>query len=67
MAVGRIEADDTVSLTVFADGEELIQLEVADEQMFRLPAGRYRHWQLKLSGSAEVYSAQLAGNPTELL
>jgi len=66
LTCGRIDTEGSVGITIWADGIELVN-ETVDNQMFRLPAGRYRDWQVQLDGSAEVLSVQLVPYPGDLL
>lgn len=66
----KIDADYyPVSATITADGHNLFSGTVPDDTPFRLPSGRYRDWQIELSGSGdtEVYSVQITGSPTEMM
>jgi len=66
LTCGRVDTEGSVNITIWADGVELVNQSV-DDQMFRLPAGRYRDWQVRLDGSDEVLSVQLVQYPGDLL
>ena len=68
MSVLKIDADGyPITATVYADGFELITLDIESSNAVRLPAGRYRNWEIALSGASEIYSVQMASSPSELL
>ena len=56
-------------LRVIADGKAVIEHEVVDAQLFRLPAGYTlsRNWEIEVSGSHEVHSVQVSTSPGELI
>lgn len=58
-----------IVLRLLADGNTVIEKEVSDHQMFRLPAGYTlsRDWELELVGQYEVHSVQIATSPGELI
>lgn len=58
-----------VTLRVIANDETVLEHEVTDAQMFRLPAGYTlsRDWEVEVEGSREVQSVQVAMTPGELV
>ncbi|WP_339885118.1 hypothetical protein [Vreelandella maris] len=58
-----------VTLRVIADGELVIEHEVVDSHLFRLPAGYTlsRNWEIEVTGSHEVHSVQVSTSPGELI
>lgn len=58
-----------VTLRIIADGETMVDTDVDDAQMFRLPPGftLSRDWEIELSGSHDIQSVQVATSPTELI
>ena len=63
---GLQEIGDTINLKIWADGELLHEQEVDSTLMIRLPSGRYRTWQFQVSGTAEIFSVQIAQSPSAL-
>lgn len=63
---GIQSTDNPVNLKIWVDGTLLINEDVIDTQMIRLPSGRYRYWQFQLVGTAEVFSLQIASSPAFL-
>ncbi|GEK46559.1 hypothetical protein HPA02_08420 [Bisbaumannia pacifica] len=64
-----IARDYPVTLRLIADGEKVLEHEVLDAGMFRLPAGfaLSRDWEIEIEGSQEVHSVQVATSPGELV
>jgi len=58
-----------VNMKIFADGEMMINTDVAGSEMFRLPAGyaHARDWEFSISSTNEVQSVQIASSPSELV
>jgi hypothetical protein len=58
-----------VQLTVYADGQTVLDQAVQSASMFRMPPGftLARDWEVVLSGGVEVASVQLATSPGELV
>lgn len=58
-----------VTLRLFADGAEVLALEVQDSSLFRLPAGYAlcRDWEVEVEGVNEVQSVQIASSPSEIV
>lgn len=68
MSVIKIDADGyPITATVYANGLQLFSADIQSSDAVRLPAGRYRNWEILLEGSGEVYSVQMASSPSELL
>ena len=66
---GKVVADTyPVRFRVFADQALVLDEPVNGAGMFRLPAGYAdaREWQVEASGTAEVFSIQIANTPSEL-
>lgn len=64
-----IAAGYPVRLRLLADGAEVIALDVASRQMFRLPAGYAdaSAWEVEIAGKQEVMVVQVASSPSELI
>ncbi len=58
-----------VTLRLIADGETMLELDVASRDMFRLPAGYAlcRDWEIEIEASNEVQSIQIASSPSEIV
>lgn len=66
---GKVVADAyPVQVVVVADGATVLDVDIHDHQMFRLPPGfaEAREWQVEASGTTEVFSLQIANTPSEL-
>lgn len=64
---GEQRRNNPVQLRVYADGKVLYGKRLTNDEALRLPAGRYRDYQVELTGTAEVLSVQLTFNNSELL
>lgn len=64
---GMQSTTNPVRIKVWVNYELLIDESVTDTKMIRLPSGRYRNWQFELTGTAEVFSVQIAASPAFLL
>ena len=64
----RIMADsyDNLGFRVFRDGELVLELQVASDRGFRLPAGRGSRWQFELAGTDTVTAVIVASSMAEL-
>ncbi|WP_422461740.1 MULTISPECIES: hypothetical protein [unclassified Endozoicomonas] len=64
----RIMADsyDNLGFRVFRDGELVLELQVASDRGFRLPAGRGSRWQFELEGTDTVTAVIVASSMAEL-
>lgn len=64
-----IARDYPVTLRIFANGDTVINQNVRDHNMFRLPSGYTlsRDWEIEVAGSREVHSVQIATSPGELI
>lgn len=63
----RIEAEAyPVTIKVYGDGSLLHTQAVADNSIYRLPAGRHKLWEVQLSGTGEVFSVWVAQSPKEI-
>lgn len=58
-----------VTLRLIADGVTMLELDVANRDMFRLPAGYAlcRDWEVEIEASNEVQSIQVASSPSEIV
>ncbi len=66
MACARVDADGPCTLNVYFDGALLMAHAVGDDNMFRLPAGRFRELEVEIVASSTVHSVSLASSPEEL-
>lgn len=64
-----IAAAYPVTLRLYGDGILVCAIEVPDSRMFRLPPApiAVREYEVELSGSHEIFSAQVAQSPGELI
>lgn len=61
------ELSGSINLTIYRDGEEVIEKQVIDSKPFRLPAGfLYNRLQYELEGSAHMRTLHLATSISEL-
>lgn len=67
LACAKVDCAEPVQIRFMADGDEILNIMAPADQMFRLPPGRYRDWQIELSGTTEVLGVQVASSPRELL
>lgn len=58
--------DGDLGVRIYADGEQVMDLEVVPKAAFRLPAIRGDKWQIEVFGLAEVERIQLATSMAEL-
>lgn len=66
-SVGQVEAEAyPVTLKIYGDGTLIQTKSVTSRDPFRIPAGKYRDWQLRVEGTAEVFSVAIATSPSEL-
>lgn len=58
-----------VRLIIRADGNDVLDADIFDAGMFRLPAGYTlcRDWEIELQGTNQVHSVQIATSPSELI
>ena len=58
-----------VKLKVFADSGIMVEIDVLDRNMFRLPAGYVlcRDWEVEVEAVHEVQSIQIASSPSEII
>src|SRR6056300_1251662 len=66
-SAAQVEAESyPVTLKIYGDGTLIQTKSVTSRDPFRVPAGKYRDWQLRVEGTAEVFSIALATSPSEL-
>lgn len=67
--IAQVDTDQigpsTVTCIIHADGQELHRSSVKDEP-FRLPSGKFKEWQIELTGSASVMQVRMARTIGEL-
>ena len=63
----RVQAEAyPVTVKIYRDGSEIVNLSVTDEKLRRLPPGLGTAWEFQLEGSKEVYNVELVQSPMEL-
>lgn len=64
-----IASDYPVRLIILADGNQVLDTQVPNSGMFRLPAGYTlcRDWEIEIQSIHEVQSIQIATSPSELI
>jgi len=63
----RVQAEAyPVTMKVYRDGTEIVNISVTDNGLKRLPAGIGTDWEFQLEGNTEVYNVQIAQSPIEL-
>lgn len=58
-----------VKMKIIADGQTMFDVDVANRDMFRLPAGYVlcRDWEIEIIARHEVQSVQIASSPSEII
>lgn len=58
-----------VKLRIIADGQTMLEMDVASRDLFRLPAGYAisRDWEIEIESTHEVQSVQVASSPSEIV
>ena len=66
-AFGRVIADGDLTFKLYADGSLIHTENVTSDELFRLPSGRNKVFEIELTGESDVDYVAIANSPKELI